>query len=476
MPSNPPSMFPSSRSHSTLRRVSLLAALAGLTVGGIALAGPPVPAEPTTPTAFPSQRFPATYTTYDANGVRTGTAKWHWTPTGGNCCEVYITSTSKGGLLEYGGSYPYSSADHGKTWTRVNFVTPLYNGEGAIVAGPHGDAFGISWDPYTGDHLQGVKYTAATKTWQTAEAPIKTPVFDREWITYVKGPFVVDGAKVPYVTIVRGGTVTKTIEVLSTDGLSYTTVTDPNVDVSQGSSEIPTFRIPVVKNPDADFWQPNPGTFTLPLNAGGVLLFDNSEDSLGADAARLNPTTLKWERVRLPFKPTGTVRQDSRGWLTMVTRKGNDLTLALSRDGGFSWRETPLVLPPDVSKIEGDGDFFDVKVNGKLGQAVVSSRVDDKLGRGHDLVWRVDIAKAQPTVTKLYAVGLGNAPTAIGLVAGAAADRFDFPSVALLPDGRIAASFQDATTPRNYPVPGVPSTGQFLNPGGGHNPALAILD
>ncbi|MDX6268714.1 MAG: hypothetical protein QOD70_3454, partial [Frankiales bacterium] len=118
----------------------------------------------------------------------------------------------------------------------------------------------------------------------------------------------------------------------------------------------------------------------------------------------------------------------------------------------------------------------DVKVNGKLGQAVVSTRVDNKAGRGQDLVWRVDVSKPQPRVLKLYGVGLGNAPTAIGLVAGLAADRFDFPSVALLPDGRIAVSFQDATTPRNIPVPGVPTTGQFLNPAGGHNPALAILD
>ena len=95
--------------------------------------------------------------------------------------------------------------------------------------------------------------------------------------------------------------------------------------------------------------------------------------------------------------------------------------------------------------------------------------------------WRLLAARLGVPMTtgeawRLYAVGLGNAPTTIGLVAGAAADRFDFPSVALLPDGRIAVSFQDATTPRNIPVPGVPTTGQFLNPQGGHNPALAILD
>lgn len=458
------------------RRLGLVAAALGTLVGGAALAAPSVPPEPTTVTPYPSQLRAATYAVYDARGHRTGTARWHWTPTGGNCCEVYVTATRTGGLLEYGGSYPYSSSDHGRTWSRVSFATPLYNGEGAIVAGPHGDAFGVGWDAYTGDHLQGVRYTAATRTWQTAEAPLKSPVFDREWITYAKGPFVVGGQRVPYVTLVRGGTVTKTLEVLSGDGLSYTTPTDPNLDVSQSSTEAPLFRIPVVRDPDADYWQPNPGTFTLPLSGGGVLLLDNSEDALGADAARLDPTTLRWQRVRLPFRPTGTVRQDSRGWLTMVTRSHDTLTLALSPDGGSSWRSTRLVLPPTVSTIEGDGDFFDVKVNGRLGQAVVSTRADDRAGHGQDLVWRVDVRTRQPRVLKGYAVGRGDAPTAIGLVAGLAADRFDFPSVALLPDGRIAVSFQDATTPRNVPVPGVPTTGQFLNPRGGHNPALAILD
>lgn len=459
------------------RLLPLAATCLAVLGAGAALAGPAVPPTPATSSAYPSQRFAATYKTFDPRtGAANGSAKWHWTPTGGNCCEVYISSTSKGQLLEYGGSLPFTSGDHGKTWQQVLFATPLVNGEGAIVAGPHGDVFGIGWDPYSGDHLQGVKYTAATKKWEVAEAPLKTPVFDREWITYVKGPFLADGKQVPYVTLVRGGTVTKSVEFLASDGMSYTTVTDPNVDVQQQGSEPAYFKIPVVKNPDADHWQPNPGTYTLPLNAGGVLLFNNGDDDLGADAARLNPKTLKWERVTLAFKPTGVVRQDSRGWLTMVTRHGNELELQLSRNGGRSWTSTTLVLPSTVSKIASDGNFFDVKVDGRLGQAVVSTRANNRAGLGQDVVWRVDVRGAAPKVLKLYAVGLGNAPTAVGLVAGAAADRFDFPSLTLLPDGRIAVSFQDATTPRHVARDGVPGSGQVLNPSGGHSPALAILD
>jgi hypothetical protein len=56
-------------------------------------------------------------------------------------------------------------------------------------------------------------------------------------------------------------------------------------------------------------------------------------------------------------------------------------------------------------------------------------------------------------------------------VLGATADRFDFPSVALFPDGRIAVSFDDSTTPKSKVRDTVPST----NPTG-HSPAVAILD
>jgi hypothetical protein len=447
------------------RRLSFaVAALSALAVG-TAIAGPAIPPTSATPTAYPAASHAATYKTYDAAG-RVQTTKWHWTSAGGNCCETFV-STLGSRLLEYGGSYPYYSDDHGKSWTKVDFLTPLYNGEGAIVGGPGGNIYGVGWDPYTGDHLQGVKYTASTKKWEVAEAPIKTPFFDREWITYAKGPWTVDGATAPYITIVRGGGVTKSIELISSDGLSYTTVSDPGSDI--GGDPV-RMSIPVVRNPAADDWQPNPGTFTVPLNAGGVLLLENSDDSLGCPAARLNASTLKWQCVRLPWTPKGVVRQDSRGWLTQVQRTASDeMELQTSPDGGKTWRSTTLTLPMG-GKFEGGADFFDVKVNGKLGQAVVASRADDKKGNGQDIVWRVDVSKAQPKLLTTYAVGKGDINTVIGVL-GATADRFDFPSVALFPDGRIAMSFDDSTTPKALVRDTVPSS----NPTG-HSPAVAILD
>lgn len=450
------------------RRLPLAVLALSAVAMGTAIAGPSIPSTPATPKAYPSESHAATYPTWDAQGRKNGTASWHWTPTGGNCCETYV-ATAGNRLLEYGGSLPFYSDDHGRTWSQVDFLTPLYNGEGALVGGPGGDVFGIGWDPYTGDHLQAVRYTAKTKTWQVAEAPLKTPVFDREWITYAKGPFVLDGVKVPFVTIVRGGTVTKQVELISGDGLSYTTISQPNSEVS---AEPVRMTIPVVKNPAADDWQPNPGTYTVPLNAGGVLLINNGSDDLPCTAARLNANTTKWECVSLPFVPKGILRQDSRGWLTQAERVGKDeLELKTSADGGRTWRTLTITAPEGRGFEEFASHAVDLKVNGKLGQAVLSARLNDKKGFGQDVVYRVDVSKAQPRLMKTYAVGKGDISTIVGVV-GALSDRFDFPSVALFPDGRIAVSFDDSTTPKAKTRDTIPSA---TNPNG-HSPAVAILD
>lgn len=136
-------------------------AVAALVLGAsaAALAGPPSPATPATPTPAPNEQYrAATFRTLDGQGRPQGTSRWHWTTAGGNCCEVYVSATSTGRLLEYGGTWPWYSDDRGRSWTRIVPITPLRSGEGAIVAGPQGDVYGVGWDPYTGDHLQGLRY------------------------------------------------------------------------------------------------------------------------------------------------------------------------------------------------------------------------------------------------------------------------------------------------------------------------------
>lgn len=432
-----------------MRRLPLVGIALSAVAVGTAVAGPSVPATPANAVPFPSTSNAATWTTYEPSGRVARAAAWHWTAAGGNCCETYVATTGKR-LLEFGGTQPFYSDDRGASWHRVDFLTPGVNGEGALVAGPGGDVFGIGWDPYAGDRLQAVRYTARTQSWEVAEAPLKTPFFDREWITYAKGPFVVDGVTVPFVTIVRGGGVTRSIELISGDGLSYTTLSSPGLEA--GTPAVP-LTVPVVPNAAADDWQPNPGTHTVPLNAGGVLLLNNDSDQLPCPAARLNATTLRWQCVTLPWTPRGVVRQDSRGWLTQTRQLGpTQFELSLSPDGGRTWREVVLSTPGGGAI---DADFFDVKVSGRLGQAVVATRATNAAGQGQDLVWRVDVARRQPRLVRTYTVGAGDVATGSDITA-AAGDRYDFPSVALLPDGRIASSFFDRRT--------------------AGSPALAVLD
>lgn len=455
-----------------LAPVTTALALASLATG-FALAGPsgpsgpsgPAPVTPATAERVPASVRTAQYPYFDARGRQLGTKAWRWTDLGGDCCETYVATTPRGRLLEFGGVVPFYSDDRGKTWWKVSPLTPLYNGEGALVAVGE-NVYGVGWDPYTGDHLQGFRYTASGTKWEVSEMPLKTPFFDREWITYAKGPFTIGGTTYPFATIVRGGGVTKSVEVISGDGLDYSTVSIPGQEAT--ASEMATFTPKVVKNSAADYWQPNPGTYTVPLTAGGVLLLDNSSDNLPCDAALLSQKTAKWECVRLPWKPHGTVRQDSRGWLTEVIPSKDNVTVSLSTNGGRAWRSLSIDVPQGRSLQGGSPPLHDVKVNGKLGLAAISVRGVDAKG-GQDMVFVVDVKTPQPRLLRTYFVGKGDLAATAGLLSSP--DRFDFCSVAILPDGKIAVSFDDSTTPKHYPLDGKGVTSSQ----GNHSPAVAIL-
>lgn len=415
----------------------------------------PVPPTGATPRLVDVPVKTASYPVFNRHGDRTGKASWRVSPAGGNCCETYVNATAGGRIVESGGTYPWYTDDEGKHWYQVKFAVPDQNdngaaiagGEGATVTGPGGDIYGVTWDAYSGDHLQAYRYTAQTDTWEVSEVAMKSPFYDRPWLTYAMGPFTLDGAKTPELLDVTGGGITKDIDTLSADGLDYG---DPSFFYYDETTVAPgKFRIPVVRNPNADWWQPHPGTRTLPLNGGGMLRFGNNEDLTGesaCDVARLDPSTSTWQCVTTPGKFNGVVRQDSRGYLTEVYPvPGNRaLVLATSRDGGAHWRTTTLKPPPGAGQvIEGDSDpIFDVVTNGALGQAVVSTRMDDAEGVGQDMVFRVDISKSRPRLMKTYLVGNGDLNTTIG-VTGSAGYRFDYESVALLRNGHIAVTYDD---------------------------------
>jgi hypothetical protein len=446
-----------------------------LSLGSAALAvtvalAEPTPSGPAATTPATAQKVAAAvhlgkFPVLDARGRKTGTASWRWTDIGGDCCETYLTTTPKGRVLEFGGVVPFYSDDRGKSWWKVTPTTPLYNGEGALVV--VGDnVYGAGWDPYTGDHLQGFRYTGKSKAWEVSEVPMHSPFFDREWITYAKGPFTIGGTTYPFATIIRGGGVTKSLEILSGDGLDYSTPSIPSQEAT--STEVPMFVPKVVKNPDADYWQPNPGTFTLPMTAGGVLLFNNGSDRLPCDAALLNQKTAKWGCVRLPWKPHGTVRQDSRGWLTEVQATKQNVNVGVSTDGGRRWRSIDIAIPEDRVLAGGNSSLHDVKVNGRLGIAAISVRGDNAKG-GQDMVFVVDVKTAQPRLLRTYYVGRGDLTATSGLASSSY--RFDFCSVAILPDGKLAVSFDDSLSPKHYPLDGKGVTSSQ----GDHSPVLGIL-
>src|SRR3954452_10863353 len=202
----------------TGRRVAAAAALTvslGSASAFAGLTGPaPLPTSGATPTKVSLPVRTSSYAVYDAKGHKSGTARWRISPADGNCCETYVSSTRSGRVVESGGTYPWYTDDRGKHWYQVKFDIPDQNdngqaiagGEGATVVGPHGDIYGVTWDAYSGDHFQAYRYVAQTNTWAVSEVVMKSPAYDRPWLTYAKGSFVLDGKKTTQVLVSTGGT------------------------------------------------------------------------------------------------------------------------------------------------------------------------------------------------------------------------------------------------------------------------------
>jgi hypothetical protein len=449
----------SNRSHMTGRRVAAAAALTVALGSATAFAGidgpAPLPSSGATPTRVTVAVRTSSYAVFDARGHKSGTARWRISPAGGNCCETYVSGTRSGRVVESGGTYPWYTDDRGKHWYEVKFDVPDQNdngqaiagGEGATVIGPHDDIYGVTWDAYSGDHLQAYRYTAQTKKWDVSEVVMKSPFYDRPWLTYARGTYALSGGQAKQLLDVTGGGITKDVDTFSADGLDYG---DPSFFYLDEQRTAPgRFAVKVARNQDADYWQPHPGTGTMPLNAGGVLRFYNEDDltgDKGCPTARLMPTAV-WQCVKTKARFHGVVRQDSRGYLVEAypTPGNSSLVLATSRDGGMHWAHTTLVPPKATGAVRLETpNLYDVVANGALHQAVVSARFDDAKGNGHDMVFRVDTRGRAPRLLATYQVGKGDLNTAND-VTGSAGYRYDYESVALLPDGKIAMSFDDST-------------------------------
>jgi hypothetical protein len=161
-----------------------------------------------------------------------------------------------------------------------------------------------------------------------------------------------------------------------------------------------------------------------------------------------------WHCVKAPASLRGSVvRQDSRGWLTQAytTADGKGWRVEVSTDGGRHWKGTTVKSPtggvvdgwlPTSDAVNTSNPLHDLKVNGKLGKAALVTRFVSASGKpGQDMVFLIDVKTGTPKLVETDFIGDGN--VSVGHDATATGGRFDYMTVAFLPDGKLVASFDD---------------------------------
>ncbi|MDQ3646118.1 MAG: hypothetical protein M3345_04185 [Actinomycetota bacterium] len=375
---------------------------------------------------------------YGRNGRRVGETKWRIVKDSGNCCENYVTTTSKGRVLDFGGSYINFSDDRGESWKSVRPIEPLINGEGAISAAPGGDIVGVQWDPYTGDHLLTFKYEAAEKKWLYNEMPIHQPFYDREWIGVVPGPITFGSITAPYVTFIKGAYPSKEAWYLSFDGLNYTQVSSKMIE-SLVTDPFDGY-LDIAATPDFDWIQPNTNMGMAPIGKGRAIAsgdwpFEDRDWSL------FDGKDLRWSDFTFAegVSPEGRMQVDSAGRLHNVIPKETAFVYQVSTDGGHRWVSKNVKLPTGTTIEE-----WDFRANKKVGVAAVGIHGhDEKADADVDLLYKFDISGRAPTLSRFYRIGKGDVNGGRGV---GATVRFDFETLSIFPDGRIVMSFYDTTT------------------------------
>ena len=373
---------------------------------------------------------------------RTSKAKFRVVERSGNCCENYVTIDKRGRLYDLGGRWINFSDDDGKSWTSVQPIEPLLNGEGTLTVAPGGDIVGVEWDPYSGDHLLSYKYDAKEEEWQYLEAPLHTPFYDRPWMTVVPGPFTINGAEVPYVTFVDGYPHRGPF-LYSTDGLTYIQTSNPFID--HRFTDATDGALKTKPHKDLDWMLPNSQSPITAIGGGRAIA---QPGPFANTWSLFDPKTQQWSPHTFPegAEPDGSVLVDSRGRMHVLETQGQFFEYRISTSGGKSWKTTQVALPKDVSSP--GGMQVDFRVNYPAGIAAVAMHV--RLGKTQtngDIVYTLDITGNKARVKRLYEIGLGDTASSSGVGRDI---RFDFETVAIFPDGRIAVSFLDSTTGPAY--------------------------
>jgi hypothetical protein len=413
-----------------------LAAFGGATVPLRAQA-PPLRLPATTVDYMP-QIESLSYKVTNAAGEARGKAEWRVVRETGNCCENYLLATPGGTLIDLGGTYPRFTEDKGLKWKEVHPIEPLVNGEGAISNAPNGDIVGMTWDPYSGDHIVTFKYEAAEEQWYFSETKLHTPFYDRPWHAVIDGPFDIAGETVPYISVIMSNyMVGREFYMVSTDGLNYFIPNARWLDRRDGE----IVELEMRKDPWADFAQPQVESGVTPLPGGGALAIDVIGISLGqaAGTAYLKPPRFKWADHAMAAQP-GSILADSRAWLHQVDANIGERSFSFktSVNKGKQWEGPNIRLPKGFTV-----EDFDFKVNGALGIGVVAIHSHNaKKNVDQDFVYRLDISEEVARLERIFYVGAGDKSVSSGVGASL---RFDFATIAILPDGTIATSFVDST-------------------------------
>ncbi len=382
----------------------------------------------------------------DENYKPIGTSKWRTVDGTGNCCENYITISPQGTLYDFGGDYIYFSVDEGRSWRQVRPTDPLPNfGEGTIAIAPNGDIVGVAWNPYYGDRVEPFKYSVEDEGWFYTHTKLHQPFYDRESVAVIPGPFNYQGQKFPYLSVLRGGWPLKSPWFYSFDGLNYFVPNSRSLDVITEQSDDP---LKIEPDKMLDWIQPAEQSAITPLGKGKAISIAAGNDLSNAQFARLNKATLRWSQYEFPsgeMPSPGRLRIDSTGRLHYVTWKDKKFRYLLSTDGGKHWRSTKIKLPKGYEF----GNDAESAVSGELGKSVITVHArNEKKETNQDFVYEFKLRGDKAKLKRIYAIGDGKGDYGVGITASG--DRFDFPTIALFPDGSIAVSY--ANSQKGHPT------------------------
>ena len=213
--------------------------------------------------------------------------------------------------------------------------------------------------------------------------------------------------------------------------------------------------------PEWNYMQPHREMRASPIPSGGLLFprWFSDGSNLFLD------TELTWHRHTLPngsLLPSRSLVIDSSGALHSVScnaadpgAKGCDGTFTLnhqvSYDGGYTWanqtHQWPLALSVSDNTFE-----WDFQSDGNLDLAVITMRVQTEVNGTSsdvDLVYHIRDYRESMVADSVTIIGLGD----LDATSGAGNDvRFDFSSMAILPDGGVVVAYHDSTDPNTDPM------------------------